>query len=648
MAEKTILGTTSNNYINAKVIWSVLSSDSVNNTSTITATLYYKAKSSYYSTSGRGNFSIAIGNVKESGTANISITSSDWVKACEITRTVTHEPDGSLDITISASGSMPEASPLSFTSTTLSKTVSLPILWIEGSTISIPDTSCYHDEEIRYEYTVHHPWVYNALRIYCYGLDGITEVILKTFLLGKQPVSTHTATITFSESEVLKIFAEEPNTPRAAVYFEMSTYSDSEYSVPLRQLGVSEGTVLLNLRSTAATIPTATMILSPVHSLSSRFDDVYVQGKSKVVATFKNVASKYGATIESYGIYLRNKNVSYFSTGFPLPSEYSLQSKYLNTAGNVIVKGTVTDSRGFELNLEQSITVIPYASPTILPASGENSIVCARCDEYGELSKSGTYLKIKAKRRYSKVLSSDAQKNFCSIRYRYKETSATHYSDWETILASTVTNDEVETDPLLNEGLSASKSYLVQIGVIDTIGETHTVTLTVPTARVYMHRAGSLNSLGIGKYVEEENTIDIAEKLATKFRGKVIFDGEHWEPLGLLFENVTVPDTDYGHGEGAGCYYRVCAGGTHICVSFNCKVYYGGTATRVNALLIPEEFRPKRNVYAICAADGLAIARVYVNTYGDIGIDWVQKLTDATESVSEEFAWIDGYIDYWI
>jgi hypothetical protein len=355
-----------------------------------------------------------------------------------------------------------------------------------------------------------------------------------------------------------------------------------------------------------------------------------------VDANFTNGEGKYGASIVSYKMSVGTK-----SYGSPYTSEY------ITTDGGVVVTGLVTDSRGYSRTYTETLTFLPYANPRIIPASGESEIIAARCDANGNLTDSGTYLRIKAKRSYSKVVASGSQKNFCYIRYRYKAEGGS-YSSWTTILATTASADEVDTGAILGGTLDLTKAYTVQVGVVDTIGESDYTTISVPTDKVYMHRAGSINSLGIGKYVEEENTVDIAEDITTKFRGKVRFAGEAWLNLGLHSTNVAESESNAGRWGGSGCYYRVCAGDKHVYVAFNCAFTYAGSSLQINLDSIPSEYRPKRNVYAICATGGRAIARVIVNASGNVIVDWIQVISSAEQTTSSTVKWIDGYLDYWI
>ena len=55
-----------------------------------------------------------------------------------------------------------------------------------------------------------------------------------------------------------------------------------------------------------------------------------------------------------------------------------------------------------------------------------------------------------------------------------------------------------------------NKTYTVEVQAADDISVPITATIVIPTESVYMHRDGKLNSMGLGKYVEEENLLDVA------------------------------------------------------------------------------------------------------------------------------------------
>lgn len=626
MASGTINGSTGNQYIDAKVEWSS-SVDTTANKSTVTAALYYKRNNTGFTTSGTGTFSITINGVKTSANKTLTITNAAWVKAVEATVTVSHNADGTKSVGISATGSIPDTS---LSSTSVNGTAKLDTIARASTIDSLSCETKYFNGKMTYKYTPKSASHYNRCVVALNIGGALTQV--KTISLGQQTAVQKTATVTLSEDELSIIYKKLPNATSGVLRFTLRTYSDSGYSTQVGDAGYKE--ITLSIPNISATQPTATVTLSPVSSLSSPFDALYIKGRSKIDVNFTNAEGKYGASIVSYQVSCLGKNY-----GSPYTTEY------ITTDGDVTVAATLKDSRGFTRTYPKTVTFLPYANPRIIPAIGESEIICERCDSSGNLSDSGTYLKIKAKRSYSKVVSSGAQKNFCSIRFRYKAEGGS-YSEWTTILATGAASDEVSTGALLGGALALTSSYVVQVGVVDTLGEEDTTTVSIPTAKIYMHRAGSINSLGIGKYAEEENTIDVAEEITTKFRGPVRFAGEAWINLGLS-ANVAESETNTGRWGGTGCYYRACAGDKHIYVAFNCAFTFSGSAIQVNAEPIPEAYRPDRNVYAICATGGRTVARILVNKSGNIFVDWIQVISSAEQTASSTVKWIDGYIDYW-
>ena len=87
-----------------------------------------------------------------------------------------------------------------------------------------------------------------------------------------------------------------------------------------------------------------------------------------------------------------------------------------------------------------------------------------------------------------------------------------------------LSSDEIITGALLGGVLAVDSSYLVQVQSIDDVGECSITTISVPTDKVYMHRDVRKRSLAFGKYIEEENCIDIAEDIKVRIRGEFITD----------------------------------------------------------------------------------------------------------------------------
>lgn len=636
MASGTIYGTTSNQNIDVKIEWSS-TPDISTNRSTVTASLWYKRNNTGYKTYGQGVFSITIGTDTYQEMKIVTITEASWTKAIEFSTVIAHlNTNGTASVSIKAYGRVDGTT---LTGTSISGVAQLDDIPLPPVLDSFSCATQYFSGEYTYKITVKDEILYNRCHIVCDTSGQLgAPTLVKEILLGKLSVGQHTGTVTLSEDELAIIYKKYPSKLQAQLQqrigFYLDSYSDSGYSTK-----VGKGTsrvILLYIPSDDITQPTATMTLKPVNSLKSPFDALYIRGKTKVDVDFTNGEGKFGASIKSYNMRVLQQG-KYFAAPYT--------SEYLTTSGTVDVYGYITDSREFTREYHRTIEVIDYASPRILPPSKENHIICGRCDVDGNLTDSGTYLKIRAKRGYSKVVVSGTQYNFCSIRYRYKVDGGS-WSEWVTILADNASSDEVTTGALLEGKLSLTSSYVVEIGVVDDFGESDHTTINIPTDKIYMHRSGALRSIGIGKYVEEENTVDIAEDLTTKFRGKVDFATEEWVNLGLS-ESVSESESNAGRWNGTGCYYRVCAGDKHIYVAFNCAFAYSGDPIQVNKDPIPSAYRPGRNVYALCATGGRSVARILVNNEGNIFVDWIQVISAAEATTSSTVKWIDGYIDYW-
>lgn len=431
------------------------------------------------------------GGAETEYSVNYTLPQSSTTTILDTTITVNHKNDGSgsirvrtwMDTSISA-GVVEKSQSINLTTIPRASSITSALDRTLGTACSVMWTPLLNSHRYKLKFTIG-SWSYTTPAIHPNTTSPFTYTgyVLSLDAANQCPKSTGTMTVS------------------------LFTYSDSNATV---QVGSSSSTTFtVTVPDNTSTKPSVSMSLTPVNTLGNPFSSLYIQGKSRVAATISGTG-KYGATISSYEMF-----VDGVSNG-------TLQSDYFSKSGNITIKGRAYDSREYHNDAEQIINVIPYGKPTLLPASDENGIICSRCDANGNLSESGTYLKIKAQRSYSKVISDGVQKNFCQIRYRYKAERGS-YSSWTTILAgNSLGSDEIKTGALLAGALAVETSYIVQLQAIDDIGESATATVEIPTEKVYIHRAASINSLGIGKYAEDPNTVDIAEDIDVKVRGNYL------------------------------------------------------------------------------------------------------------------------------
>lgn len=499
MASKTITFGYSDStgpYIRGKIELSSTPETS-SNTSDITAKIYVQKGNHDYAldtpTEGTWSYSITVNGTKKSGSVYKSVLE-DWVLLYTgAWNDIAHGSDGKKSVSVAGSVSAPSGTSYAGMTSSGSGTFTLDTIPRASTLTSAGDVTLGNKCSVK--------WTPLSAS-FRYKLKFVLEDwSYTTGAIHPNQTSAYTYT---GYTIPLEVANQIPSAKTGTMTVYLYTYSDSAAKT---QVGsASSKTFAITVPEDSNTQPDVSMTLAPVHSLGSAFDGLYVQGKSKVKATL-SATGKYGATIKSYSAKVGTETYG---------SEDNYTSEYLQNYGSLSVTGYANDSRGFTGSEPGNITVIAYSKPKIHPVSGESDVVAARCDASGNLSDSGTYLKIKAKRVYSPVNYGGVQKNFCQIMYRYKHESAASYSSWATLLAKdNLSTDEVTSGALLGGVLSPTSSYVVQVQVVDDVGESASTTIMVPTDKVYMHRAGSLNSMGIGKYVEKENLLDSAWDINT-------------------------------------------------------------------------------------------------------------------------------------
>lgn len=480
MASNTISfpqSNTSGKYIIGKIEWTSTANNSAN-TSDVTCNLYVRKGDTTQKltipTEGTWNYSLTINGSEVSGKVSASVLES-WVLI--YTRTVTgisHDNDGSKSIIISGSVSAPSVSSFAGHTTSGSGTATFDKIPRASSISSVGNVTLGSACNVK--------WT-PASASFAYKLR---------FNIGRWTYTTaaitpnRTTPYTYDGYTVpIEVAAQILNSNAGTMTVTLYTYSDTSAT---SQIGSADSkTFTVTVPNNDLTRPTVDMTLEPVSSLSSAFAGIYIQGKTKVKVTL-SATGKYDATINAYSVKL--DGTTYGTSG-----SYFLLD-YLSDYGTKTVYGYAKDSRQFTASTSQQIEVIAYHDPKLESASA------IRCDKNGNASESGTYLKISAKRSYSPV----SGKNVCKIQYCYSQ-SGESYTDWVTILQSTQSTDEVTTSPLLGT-LSTQASYVVRIRAVDDIGNPVESSITVPTEKVYWHRDGARNALGLGKYNERDNAID--------------------------------------------------------------------------------------------------------------------------------------------
>ena len=503
MANKTIefnRSATSGSYIIGKIVCDATADYNLNN-SDVTCRLYVrKANDSTLltiPTSGTWTYSMTINGKAFSGTVSKDVLL-DWVLLATVSVSdIAHNDDGTKSIAISGSVTAPSGTNFAGHKTSGSGTFTLDTVPRASTIASAGNVTLGNACNVK--------WT-PASASFRYKLKfsmGSWSYTTEAIHPNKKTAHTYTG-----YAIPLEAAKQIPNSKTGTMTVTLYTYSDAAATKQVGSADTENFTVTVSDNS--STKPVVSMTLTPVGSLPSAFAGLYIQGKTKVKAAL-SATGQYGATIKSYSM-----KVDGISHG----SGDGYTSDYLSDYGSKTVYGYATDYREITGSISKSITVIAYSNPKLLSVSGEKNVVVARCDKDGNISESGTYLKIKAKRSYSPVVSGGVQKNFCKIQYRYKREGGS-YSEWVTILDTDSGSDEVITGALLGGALATTASYLVDVRAIDDIGSQAPTTFTIPTDKIYCHKNGPLNSFGFGAYVEDRNTFLTGDDITLKARGRM-------------------------------------------------------------------------------------------------------------------------------
>lgn len=339
-------------------------------------------------------------------------------------------------------------------------------------------------------------------------------------------------TAQYTHQEVIPLDAamELPNSPTGTMSATLYSYMSAD---DLTQIGEADSVDFKVVVPENETKPAVDMVLSVKNDLASPFNEMYIQNLTKVGANIF-AYGQYGATIDSAQLVLGNAVY-----------EHPFVTDLLTSTGNVTVTAKATDSRGYVGKAEKSIYVIPYGKPAIVPAEGETNIVCCRCDENGYITDSGTWLKIKAKRSYSPVVSNGTQYNFCSMRYRCNG------GEWQTILADDATEDEVEVN-IPNVVSSTTTAYTIEVGVVDSLGYEASAIIIVPSDNIEFHLREGGDGAAFGEYAEDARVLSVAESWELRVKGTMTVGGktllDMFYPVGSIYmsANDTNPATFMG------------------------------------------------------------------------------------------------------
>ena len=385
------------------------------------------------------------------------------------TITVDHNGDGKKSISVSMTTAI-----YTGTTSTSSDTWTLDSIPRQATITSAPDFTDLDNPTITYSNPAGSAV---AALDACISFTGAKDDIAYRAI--SEAGSSYTFTLTDAERKVLRNNTTGPS--RSVIFYVRTIIGGVMYHSTLSKT--------LTIKESNDTKPSVSMSVTLNNSsLPSAFSGLYIQGKSKVNVSL-SATGKYGANIQSYSASIDGKAYS----GNPITSDA------IQNSGSIKIVGYAKDSRGFTGSTEQTISVVEYSKPQVIPIGSENSILCYRSDGNGKRVGNSTSVWIKAKRSYYSL----SGKNGCKLQWRSKKATES-WNDghsWNNLIASTATTTD-EYNALIPGTFDLKESYTIQIMAIDDIGESDIKTFEIPTQDVALHLGKGGKNVAIGTYCD--------------------------------------------------------------------------------------------------------------------------------------------------
>lgn len=472
----SIYGETGKNGFRLRLDYEVTGQSISDNTSTVHMVLYlYANTTGTYNNDGDAYWTIY--GVRTYYT--FSYTSVGWYKLGERTVTIGHDAKGEKTVTLSGEWCSAISGGWAPYSLSVSGSVTLPTIPRKAEITSAPDFTDVDDPTVYYNNPA--GTAASSVEI-CISLTGAKDDV--PYRAMDRSGGSYTFNLTDGERATLR---NATGNSRTVSFMVRTVLGGTTY--------YASATKTFTVTSNSATIPAESIALSPESALAAPFSSLYIQRKTKV--SIKHTASgRFGASIQQYRAAVDGKTYD----------GQSAESDYLKTAGDLTVTGTATDSRGFSGSSQQTITVLPYALPAVVPRSRLGAIVCGRSLSDGTLDSNGTRLLLRCARKYSSVNGN----NKCTLRLRYKPEGGS-YSGWVTLLAESDSGDDYD-GVVAGVTLPVSTAYTIEVQAADKLGEAGTAQMRIPTAEMTLHLGEGGTSAAFGRYAVEgsEKRLDVA------------------------------------------------------------------------------------------------------------------------------------------
>ena len=489
MASGSFTGSTNNQYITPRILWSSTANTTAN-TSNITVTLQLmKSSSSSSATYGTGSWTVLINGVTYDFSTKVTIPANNTYITV-YTKTVNnipHNDDGTKSVLLGWTGGIPGTS---YTTTSIpNTTVNLDTIARASTISSFGFTNGYIDQGI--DVTIASKVSTNYHDIHLYPEGSSEGLNLTTSDVGRKRGGTHHINFTTAQLQLIYSILSSKTSSKFIIYVRTYSNATTTTSIGDWQNATATGNINANVK------PNISGFAATINS--GGLSGLYVQGKSAVKLTCTATMGS-GASVSSYKF--SGPNLSTSTT-----NNYAT-SNTITSSGTLTYTVTVTDSRGRTASSQVDIYVYPYSNPSFKSTSVNRS------DSSGALSSSGTYAKYTVEGAYSSV----GGKNTRTITMAHSSNNGSTYSAETTIQAET--NLTAVVSGIYGGGaLSAANSYKIRFTIKDSYGATATSIITLSTASRAINIKSDGNGIAFGK-IAEGNGIETPWDITFKGSGQ--------------------------------------------------------------------------------------------------------------------------------
>lgn len=428
-----------------------------NNTSTVTAKLYFTNQYSLYIAAR--THTITIAGTKYNLTSDVINTTGEHYIG-SVSHTISHDADGTKSFSMSFVFSLQATLSGTYYESISGSSGSIALNTIpRASTFTSSVSEVYIGDNVTFTITR--------------ASSSFTHELMYSFVSSSGTIGTSIAT-SKTWTVPASLTNEIPNSTSGTLMVMCKTYKGSTL------IGSKSLTIKIKVPSTI--IPRISSItLTDPNGYTTKYGG-YVQGKSKLKVQV-NSQGAYSSTIaatEINALGVKTKTNPY-------------TSNVIADSGTKTITATVTDSRGRYVSESSSINVFEYKTPII------SKLTAYRCNASGTADEQGGYIKITANASISPI----NNKNSKTFTLKYKKASDASYTTVQTYTSaytySVTTNAiNVGTENVVDIELSVKDDFY-----------TNTSTYRVSTAYTLIDLNASGKGIGIGK-VSEKNKLEIA------------------------------------------------------------------------------------------------------------------------------------------